>query len=51
MVWWWEVLEGVLFVLSPFTVLGIYDRRKRIMAKLNEWTKPKPEPKKEEEKA
>jgi hypothetical protein len=27
--------------LSPFTALGIWDRRKKILAKLNEWTKPK----------
>lgn len=30
----------LLLALSPFTALGIWDRRKKIIAKINEWTKP-----------
>jgi hypothetical protein len=44
----WEALEGLLLVLSPFTALGIWDRRKLIKTKLNEWTAPKKEKPKQE---
>lgn len=36
-----SILELLLLALSPFTVLGMWDRRKQILAKLNELTKPK----------
>lgn len=35
-------IEVLFVLLSPFTGLGIYDRRKWILAKLNVWTKAKP---------
>lgn len=38
------LLTGLLLALSPFTALGIWDRRRKIAAKVNEWTKPKKAP-------
>lgn len=43
-----DVLTVLLLALSPFTALGIWDRRKKILAKVNDWTNPK---KKEDPKA
>ena len=36
----YDALSALLLLLSPFTILGIYDRRQAILKKLNQWTKP-----------
>ena len=42
-----NLIDVLAVALSPFTALGIWDRRKKILAKVNEWTKPKKETPKE----
>lgn len=37
----WDSLAVLLILLSPFTVLGMWDRRALIKRKINDWTKPK----------